>query len=54
MIKSFIERKRKKKFKRKFKVGLCLSGGGTRGFAHMGAFKAFEEFDIKFLKGNSY
>ncbi len=48
MIKSFIERKQKKKFKRKFKVGLCLSGGGTRGFAHMGAFKAFEEFDIKF------
>ena len=34
--------------KRKFKVGLCLSGGGTRGFSFMGAFKAFEDNDIQF------
>lgn len=29
-------------------VGLCLGGGGTRGFAHLGALKAFEEYGIKF------
>ncbi len=36
------------KQKRKFKVGLCLSGGGTRGFSFMGAFKAFEDNGIEF------
>ena len=35
-------------FKRKKKIGLCLGGGGTRGFAHLGAIKAFEEYGIKF------
>ncbi len=29
-------------------LGLALSGGGTKGFAHIGAFKAFEEHNIKF------
>lgn len=29
-------------------VGLCLGGGGTRGFGHLGALKAFEEYGIKF------
>jgi len=29
-------------------VGLCLGGGGTRGFAHLGALKAFEEYGINF------
>lgn len=29
-------------------IGLCLGGGGTRGFAHLGAFKAFEEYGINF------
>ena len=29
-------------------IGLCLGGGGTRGFAHLGALKAFEEYGIKF------
>ncbi len=38
----------KKRFRRKHKIGLCLSGGGVRGFAHLGAFKAFEECGIKF------
>ena len=33
--------------KKKKKVGLCLGGGGTRGFAHLGAIKAFEEYGIK-------
>ena len=33
---------------KKFKVGLCLSGGGARGFVYAGAFKAFEEHNIKF------
>ncbi len=43
-----IKIKKKKKFREKYKIGLCLSGGGVRGFAHMGAFKAFEEYGIKF------
>ena len=42
------EKKKIKKFKKKYKVGLCLSGGGTRGFSYLGAFKAFEEYGIKF------
>lgn len=29
-------------------VGLCLGGGGTRGFAHLGALKAFEEYGVNF------
>ena len=29
-------------------VGLCLGGGGARGFAHLGALKAFEEYGIEF------
>lgn len=37
------------------KLGLCLSGGGTKAFAHIGALKAFEEANIKFdyLAGTS-
>ena len=34
--------------KRKAKVGIAFGGGGARGFAHLGAIKAFEEFGIKF------
>lgn len=30
------------------KVALCLGGGGARGFAHIGAVKAFEEAGIEF------
>lgn len=45
---SFLKNKRQQKFRAKHKIGLCLSGGGTRGFAHLGAFKAFEEYGIKF------
>lgn len=30
------------------KIGLALGGGGARGFAHLGAIKAFEEFGLKF------
>ncbi|MBW6498863.1 MAG: patatin-like phospholipase family protein [Bacteroidales bacterium] len=33
--------------KKKYKTGLVLSGGGTRGFAHLGALKAMEEHGIK-------
>ena len=47
-IKDKKEEKAKKKFKKKYKVGLCLSGGGTRGFSYLGAFKAFEEYGIEF------
>ncbi len=32
----------------KKRVGLALSGGGTRGFAHLGVIKAFEELNVDF------
>lgn len=40
---------------RKPKVALCLGGGGARGFAHIGALKAFEEagFNFDFCCGTS-
>ncbi len=34
--------------KRKIKIGLAFGGGGTRGFCHLGAVKAFEEFGLNF------
>jgi NTE family protein len=39
-----------KSYKRnkKVRVGLALGGGGARGFAHLGAIKAFEEYGIHF------
>ena len=46
----FIKKKNKsgiKKYKQ-LKVGLSLGGGATRGFAHIGAVKAFEEAGITF------
>lgn len=33
---------------KKVKIALVLSGGGARGFAHLGAIKAFEEFGLEF------
>lgn len=33
---------------KKVKIGLALGGGGARGFTHIGAIKAFEEYGIKF------
>jgi len=36
----------KKKIDKKFNVGLVLSGGGARGFAHIGAIKALNEAGI--------
>jgi predicted acylesterase/phospholipase RssA len=40
---------------RKPKLGLALSGGGARGFAHIGVLKALEEANIRidFLSGTS-
>ena len=32
---------------RPFKLGLALSGGGARGFAHLGVYKAMQELGIK-------
>jgi len=32
----------------KVKIGIAFGGGGARGFTHLGAIKAFEEFGIKF------
>ncbi len=34
--------------KRNVKVGIAFGGGGARGFAHLGAIKAFEQFGVKF------
>ncbi len=47
-LKQYLEKKKANKFRNKHKIGLCLSGGGARGFAYLGAFKAFEEYGIKF------
>lgn len=33
--------------KKKYKLGIALSGGGVKGFAHAGALKALEEFGYK-------
>lgn len=38
---------RKKDTGTRYKNGIALSGGGTRGFAQLGALKALEEADIK-------
>ena len=38
----------KQKEKRKYKIGIAFGGGGTKGFAHLGALKAFEENGITF------
>ena len=35
-----------KKKKRPYKLGLALSGGGARGYAHLGALKALNEYGI--------
>lgn len=44
-----------KKNKSKFKIGLALSGGGAKGFAHIGVLKALEEQNIKidYITGTS-
>ncbi len=36
------------KLHKRGKVALCLGGGGARGFAHVGAIKAFNERGVKF------
>lgn len=33
--------------RRPYRIGLALSGGGARGFAHLGALYALEELGIK-------
>ncbi|MDE6397837.1 MAG: patatin-like phospholipase family protein [Clostridiales bacterium] len=39
---------KKKENKQKEITALCLGGGGARGFAHIGAIKAFEEAGVSF------
>ena len=44
--------------KKNTKIGIAFGGGGTRGFAHIGVIKAFEEYGIKptdfsFIAGTS-
>ena len=34
------------KLKKRGVIGLCLGGGGARGFAHIGVLKAFEEYGV--------
>ena len=46
LLKGFFYMKYKKH--KKVKIALVLSGGGARGFAHLGAIKAFEEFGLEF------
>ena len=38
----------KKKTPKKIKLGLALGSGGAKGFAHLGALKAFEENGVEF------
>ena len=47
-LRNFLLRRKKDKFRKNHKIGLCLSGGGTRGLSYIGVFKAFEEYGIKF------
>lgn len=47
-LKKFFNVRRAKKFRAHHKIGLCLSGGGTRGFAYIGVFKALIENGIEF------
>ena len=51
----FKKAKEEGKNQRKPKIALCLGGGGARGFAHLGALKAFEEdgFDFDLCVGTS-
>ncbi|MBO5223956.1 MAG: patatin-like phospholipase family protein [Clostridia bacterium] len=39
---------REGKLKKRGVIGLCLGGGGARGFAHIGVLKAFEEYGVKY------
>lgn len=49
IFKLFSKNNKKRKInKNRIKLGLALGGGGARGFAHLGAIKAFEEYGIKF------
>lgn len=47
-FKDIVNERKKKRFRKKYKIGLCLSGGGTKGFSYIGCFKAFEEMGIVF------
>ena len=47
-LKNFLSKRKSDKFRKNHKIGLCLSGGGTRGISYIGVFKAFEEYNIKF------
>ena len=44
----FVAKNKVLKKNKKVKVGLALGGGATRGIAHIGALKVFEENGIKF------
>lgn len=46
-VKVLEKKKEKKKIPKQLKVGLVLSGGGAKGFAHIGVLKVLEENNIK-------
>lgn len=50
MLKTLNKKNKKVKLwkNKKVKIGLALGGGGARGYAHLGAIKAFEEYGLKF------
>jgi len=48
MIFDFFNKKKELKKNRKVKLGLALGGGASRGIAHIGVIKAFEERGIEF------
>ena len=47
-LRNFLRKIKTEKFRKKHKIGLCLSGGGTRGLTYIGVFRAFEQYGIKF------
>ena len=47
-LRNFLRKRKIEKFRKNHKIGLCLSGGGTRGLAYIGVFRAFEQYGIKF------
>lgn len=44
---SIFKREKENRKPAKYKTGLVLSGGGTRGFAHLGVLKAMDETGVK-------
>lgn len=48
LLQKKIDALKRGKLAKKGKIGLCLGGGGARGYAHIGALLALEEAGVKF------